>query len=79
MLTVTAKRCPVPKSIPIGSLRYTGLIYNSLAIYSCPNGYLLSGYKQRVCKKDGTWAGTPPKCIQRGRCKWYNFPCIHNS
>lgn len=57
-----AIKCPVPKSIPIGSVRYTGLTFNSLAIYSCPAKYILAGFQQRQCRSDGTWTGTPPQC-----------------
>ena len=62
-----ATKCPIPKSIPNGSVRTTGLTYASLAQYKCDNGYVLSGFKQRQCKSDGAWTGTPPECLQQNR------------
>ena len=72
MLIVLAVKCPVPKSIPIGSVTTTGLTYGSLAIYSCPKNYLVDGYQKRQCQSDGTWTGTPPKCVLQSESKWYS-------
>ena len=66
---VIANLCPVPESIPTGSMKYTGRSYGSVAKYSCPNGYIISGYQQRRCESNGKWTGTPPKCVLRGKCK----------
>ncbi|XP_064386387.1 sushi, von Willebrand factor type A, EGF and pentraxin domain-containing protein 1-like [Halichondria panicea] len=50
-----------------GSITYTdGLAdtspVNTLATYTCDNGYTLIGGSVRVCQNDRTWSGSPPTC-----------------
>ena len=35
---------------------------NSMATYSCSDGYSLQGNSERFCQIDGTWNGTDPVC-----------------
>ncbi|XP_060583875.1 uncharacterized protein LOC132740036 [Ruditapes philippinarum] len=37
---------------------------DSVIHYSCENGYVLEGYRSRVCLKSGQWSGSAPKCIK---------------
>ncbi|XP_065894513.1 sushi, von Willebrand factor type A, EGF and pentraxin domain-containing protein 1-like isoform X3 [Dysidea avara] len=75
--TCTIKQCPIPEDIPIGSVRHNNPpIHGSLAVYSCPTGYQVSGFQKRLCS-DGKWEGFPPKCVSiKKRCPQYEFlPC----
>ena len=35
---------------------------NSVAIYSCDDGYSLVGDASRTCLETGLWSGTAPTC-----------------
>ncbi len=35
---------------------------NTIATFTCDNGYSLTGGSFRVCQNDGTWSGTVPTC-----------------
>ncbi|XP_060583876.1 LOW QUALITY PROTEIN: serine-rich adhesin for platelets-like [Ruditapes philippinarum] len=37
---------------------------DSVIDYSCQSGYVLEGYRSRVCLKSGQWSGSAPKCIK---------------
>ncbi len=50
-----------------GGITYTdGLVdsrpINTIATFTCVNGYTLIGGSFRVCQNDGTWSGTAPTC-----------------
>ncbi|XP_065894517.1 sushi, von Willebrand factor type A, EGF and pentraxin domain-containing protein 1-like [Dysidea avara] len=68
----TIKQCPIPEDIPIGSVRHNNPpVHGSLAVYSCPTGYAVSGFQKRLCS-DGKWEGFPPKCVSnKKRCPQY--------
>ena len=68
--------CPIPEDIPIGSVKYTSLTYSSVAVYSCPTGYIISGFKQRQCRADQTWTGSPPQCKLLNASEYYNQLCF---
>ena len=56
------KQCPIPEDIPIGTVRYRNPpVHGSLAVYSCPRPYVVSGFQRRLCN-NGKWEGYPPKC-----------------
>ena len=55
-------QCPIPEDIPIGSVQHNNPpTHGSVAVYSCPPGYLVSGFQRRLCN-NGKWEGSPPKC-----------------
>ena len=58
----TAIKCPKLKDVPNGKVELRGNTVNSIAVYTCSEGYTLNGYQQRECNKDGEWAGSPPTC-----------------
>ena len=35
---------------------------NTLATFTCDNGYTLTGGSFRACQNDGTWSGSAPTC-----------------
>ena len=50
-----------------GDIAYTGGLadsrpINTIATYTCDNGYTLTGGSFRACPNDGTWSGTTPTC-----------------
>ena len=73
---VIVNECPVPEDIPIGSVKYASLTYASIAVYSCPSNYIISGYQQRQCQADKTWTGSPPTCVPKNQCKYCNQLCF---
>ena len=45
-----------------GAVSVTGLSPESVANYTCNDGFLLVGISTRICGSDGTWSGVPPEC-----------------
>ena len=45
-----------------GVVYVEGNFLNDKADYACDVGYKMAGQNQRICEKDGTWSGEPPKC-----------------
>ncbi len=43
-----------------------GMMSGSMAMYSCDEGYVLSGIAERICdlNKNGDWSGTQPTCLR---------------
>ena len=63
------RTCSTLPSIPNGRVDLTGLFTDSVAMYSCDNGYTLVGYRQRRCQSDGTWQDyAEPECKIRSTC-----------
>ena len=46
-----------------GAVSLTNTTYNSVATYSCNNGYNLVGDTTRTCQASGSWSETAPTCI----------------
>ncbi len=36
---------------------------NTIATFTCDNGYTITGGNFRQCLNDGTWSGTTPTCL----------------
>ncbi len=59
--------CPDLIASTSGMIIYSGettnnRLVNTIATYTCDNGYTLTGGSFRVCQRDGTWDGTAPTC-----------------
>ena len=39
-----------------------GTIFQSMASYSCDNGYNLVGVQRRTCESNAMWSGAEPEC-----------------
>jgi len=55
-------QCKAPSSISNGAVTTLSLAIGAEAIYSCDEGYQLSGNARRVCSKGGLWSGVEPYC-----------------
>ncbi|XP_052811571.1 neurogenic locus notch homolog protein 1-like [Mya arenaria] len=42
-----------------------GTTYQSVAVYSCNAGFVLSGTSSRTCQADTTWSGAMPSCARK--------------
>ncbi|XP_054709581.1 sushi, von Willebrand factor type A, EGF and pentraxin domain-containing protein 1-like [Uloborus diversus] len=49
-----------------GTVKVTGECFGTRAIYSCEEGYYLSGPRERVCQGDAKWSGHKPECKVKG-------------
>lgn len=65
VLCFSAHHCKQPETpshANVGALDLPSLGYT--LIYSCQNGYYLTGGSEhRTCKADGSWTGKPPICL----------------
>ena len=63
-----------------GMVTLTSTLENSIAVYSCENGYQLVGEGSRTCERNsstipGVWSGNEPMCM--GMLYLYNLTtCI---
>ncbi|CAG2230487.1 unnamed protein product [Mytilus edulis] len=71
------KTCGIPASYPFSTLTYTDVTNNSIALYTCTNGYTLtSGDLVHQCMSP-QWIGDPPSCQGNTQClspKWIGNP-----
>ena len=54
--------CPALSEIPNGSVTVSSDTNNTIAVYSCNEGFELVGESTRVCMSDSTWSGNSPIC-----------------
>ena len=40
----------------------SGTVFQSVANYTCDNGYNLVGIQSRTCENNAMWSGTEPEC-----------------
>nr|XP_042910927.1 sushi, von Willebrand factor type A, EGF and pentraxin domain-containing protein 1 [Parasteatoda tepidariorum] len=50
-----------------GQFKVTGDHFGARVMYSCEEGYWMSGPKERVCQGDGSWSEHSPECRQKAR------------
>lgn len=43
------------------------LIPGAVAVYTCDDGYEMIGDHKRFCLATGTWGGSEPNCISKGK------------
>ena len=46
-----------------GRVTWNGLTTDSVATYTCSNGFQLIGEATRICQDNGQWNGAPPTCM----------------
>ncbi len=47
---------------------HSGTTYNSVAVYSCNEGYLLKGVAERTCLATGQWSPLTSSCVRKSVC-----------
>ena len=72
MFTISGACSDLPRLMN-GVITYTdGLAdsrpINTIATFTCDNGYTLTGGSFRACLNDGTWDGTAPTCQCEFHC-----------
>ena len=45
-----------------GHTSTNGTIFQSVATYTCDNGYNLVGIQNRTCESNAVWSGDEPEC-----------------
>ena len=55
-------KCSTP-SISNGRVSLEGSSVGDVLVYSCKDGYILSGSKERVCSPNAVWSGFEPECL----------------
>jgi len=46
-----------------GIIACTGHHYEDVCVFSCDNGYQLTGSDTRACQNDASWSGSEAECI----------------
>ncbi|KAJ8262625.1 hypothetical protein GJAV_G00168490 [Gymnothorax javanicus] len=59
--------CGEPPTLQNANVTLSGRIFQSIASYSCTEGYRLQGVSELVCEASGVWSGPAPLCA-RVRC-----------
>lgn len=59
--------CDEMTSVKDGSYDVSGDYFGARVIYSCNEGFFMSGPKERVCQGDGSWSDSAPTCKEKGK------------
>ncbi|XP_072024065.1 sushi, von Willebrand factor type A, EGF and pentraxin domain-containing protein 1-like isoform X2 [Amphiura filiformis] len=54
--------CGVPSSLEHGEFPGNDHLFNSTVLYTCNNGYILSGSPNSMCQASGNWSSTTARC-----------------
>ena len=57
--------CGQLQSIAFGAVGAVSTTEDSVAVYTCENGYQLIGTSVRTCLSSGLWSGIPPVCTSK--------------
>jgi len=53
-----------------GMIQCSGTSVDDICVFTCDDGFELSGSSSRTCQDDGTWSGTEAVCDVEGQ---YNY------
>ena len=45
-----------------GTVSVDKTVYESIAMYTCDDGYILMGERHRLCLANGSWSNEEPMC-----------------
>lgn len=66
MFFIAALQCPQIATVPYGSMNCSHPVhtngYNSTCVFSCEEGFELTGSHTTVCDHTGRWTHNPPTC-----------------
>jgi hypothetical protein len=48
-----------------GNVSMDGTVYESIAMYTCYDGYILMGECHRLCLENGSWSHKQPSCERK--------------
>ena len=49
-----------------GEMSCTGNVYEDICVFTCDDGYELTGSDTRTCQSDGSWSGSEAVCTLQG-------------
>ena len=59
---ITAVNCGALPPVQHGRTVTNGTVFQSVANYTCDNGYNLVGIQSRTCESSAIWSGHEPMC-----------------
>ena len=57
--------CPDLTTPANGNVNQPGNTVETVATYTCNNGYVLVGDESRTCRENGKWTGEDPTCVRK--------------
>ena len=60
--------CPSLTSPDNGMIQCSGFFVDDICVFTCDDGYELSGSGTRTCQDGGTWTGTEAECTEGLHC-----------
>ena len=69
-IALVVQFCGVLTDLQFGAVNTTDTLENTVAGYSCIQGFILDGDETRVCQRNadtvtGVWSGAEPTCMSR--------------
>ena len=65
MLTLVVVECEALSDPENGNVQVTSTVYLSTALYTCFEGYVLTGNVVLRCEANGDWSSDPPTCSRK--------------